>query len=99
MRVSTCSVADVSSGGRIDPALTQNAVIVASPQQDSLVKPIFPWCVDPHCGCAACMAKCDADAASGRIPLNGTWWFTQRAFVVEHGAGARVPGFCAEAAR
>jgi hypothetical protein len=69
------------------------------PASFSPTQPLFPYCLDAHCGCARCLAKCDADAAEGRIPLNGTWWWNQRAFVVEHGAGARVPGFFAEVAR
>jgi polyferredoxin len=45
--------------------------------------------LDAHCGCARCLAQCDADAAEGRILLNGTWWWNQRAFVVEHSVVTR----------
>ena len=96
MRESTCSVDDVSNGGRSNPVRT--ALASVSPDF-SPTQPLFACCVDPHCGCARCLAKCDADAAEGRIPLNGAWWFTQRAFVVEYGAGARVGGFFADGAR
>jgi len=95
LRESTGSVADVSSRGETNPAPCRRRSVPVL----SATKPLFAYCVDAHCGCAACLAKCDADADLGRIPLNGTWWFNQRKFVVAHGAGARVQGFFAEVAR
>lgn len=45
--------------------------------------PQHPKSHDPHCGCAACLSRCDLEAMTGaRIPINAAWWKTQTIFPV-----------------
>jgi hypothetical protein len=62
------------------------------PEQTS----VFPRCIDPHCGCAACLHRCTQVALAGGIPTNGEWWKIQGVFPVIHGGVAeQVDGFFA----
>jgi hypothetical protein len=56
------------------------------PVVPSVSTPFIPrkqCCVDPNCGCVACLMACDRDAAAGRIPTNFAWWMSQTFYPVE----------------
>lgn len=75
MRTTTESVSDVAS--RVDKVPAQSFSCTETSQKHSA-----GLLFDPNCSCGVCLAKCDAEAAAGRIPTNRSWWKVQRVFFV-----------------